>query len=66
MPVQRRIFPSLSRPVASAQTRPQESSGRLVLGYLVPGQTCTFEKSNDSEHFQSVGPSVRVDSRDGM
>lgn len=65
MPVQRRIFPSLSRPVASAQTRPQESSGRLVLGYLVPGQTCTFEKSNDSEHFQSVGPSARVDSRDG-
>lgn len=36
-----------------------------MLGYLVLGQTCTFEKRNDSEHCQSVGPWARVDSRDG-
>lgn len=42
-PVERRIFPSLSRLVASAQTRPQESSGGLALGSLIQGQTRTFE-----------------------
>lgn len=38
-------FPLLNSPVGSALTRPQESSGGLVLGHLIQGQTCTFENA---------------------
>lgn len=42
--VQREIFlPSLSSPVALSETRPQESSGGLALGYLIQGQAGTFD-----------------------
>lgn len=37
-----------------------------VLGYLIPGQTCTFEKSNDPEHFQPGCRDCRRELSQGM
>lgn len=58
-PDERRIFPSQTRLVASAQTRPQESSGGSALGYLLQGQTRTFEMERFGAFSASLSDPLR-------